>query len=542
MIISYSQPSRERERFQFFNEESKTGDGWARFLHLNYIEYENDIILPNQLLSLAKLQSENRDVRKTGDGYFKDKDISTYSAWKIPFLGGMYLYQYIASLSFDVDIILHAQLEADVLAHKLRQKPKVIGISTSLILNPIDILGLVRYCRSMSPGSFIVLGGSSVWNSYLVNKGNPKKLMSYEADAVIVDGKGFKTFGRIVDCIVNNKPLNDIPNLYLYKNGSFHVTPVKPETFSFKKNAINWDYIDESRIGRIFNVRTQISCPFSCSYCSYPTSEGAVIQSDMDSLESELTELQRRGVKHILFIDDTFNVPIQRFKRMLNILKKYDFSWYAFIRCQYLDKQQVIEIKQSGCNGAYLGIESGNNDILKKMNKKITLDQCLKGIELLNSQNIPTQASFIVGFPGETDSTFQDTMSFIKSIGIDYYNVKIFYYDTTTPIAMQSADYGLKGHGMHWEHNTMTSIEAFDRTEDMIRAISNATYIPQHGGEIWEIAYLNERGFSKDDLKLLYTSYTKMLQDQLSGSADKQAEQQRLFDGLVEMCRKKTED
>ena len=86
LIISYSEPSRGRERQQFFNGQSKSGSGWGRFLHLNYIDFQGDIMLPNHLASIAKITREQGSVRRTPEGHFFESDIATYSAWKIPLL------------------------------------------------------------------------------------------------------------------------------------------------------------------------------------------------------------------------------------------------------------------------------------------------------------------------------------------------------------------------------------------------------------------------------------------------------------------------
>ncbi len=538
LIISYSEASRDRERHQFFNEDSKSGDGWSRFLHINYIEYENDILLPNHLASIARLESQNQSLARDADGQFDIQQLSTYSAWKIPLLGGLYLYQYLKSLSLDVGLIQHVQLEQDSLDEKLATSPAVIGISTTLILNPTDVLELVRYCRERSPESKIVLGGGSVWNAYLARRDKPSIFRAYGADAIVIDARGAQTFGRVVKAIVNDEPLDDIPNLFLYGD-SERSTELKPETFSFEDQAMDWDQIEPELTGAINLVRTQISCPFSCSFCSYPTSAGPVIQSNMNCFEQELILLKQRGAKYLLFIDDTFNVPIQRFKAILTVLKKYDFHWYAFIRCQYLDSEQAADMYASGCRGAYLGIESGSNTILKNMNKKATRDQYLKGVELLRTHNIPTYASFIIGFPGETDETYRDTVDFITQSGIDFYNVKIFYYDSTTPIATQAETYNLTGSAMHWKHNTMSSEDAFSRAETLIQEIKDIPYIPQHSGEIWELAYFNERGYSLKELKQLYSGFTNILSEQLRTGSSTDPLAKQVLQGLVPLCKDK---
>ena len=62
LIVSYSEQDRNRERHQFYNKNSSSGTGWERFLHLSYVDYDNDIILPNQLASLVEVESENGKI------------------------------------------------------------------------------------------------------------------------------------------------------------------------------------------------------------------------------------------------------------------------------------------------------------------------------------------------------------------------------------------------------------------------------------------------------------------------------------------------
>lgn len=533
LIVSYSEPSRTRERHQFFNEASRTGSGWGRFLHSNYIGFDNDILLPNHLASLAKLKRENGIISKTDDGLYLHSDINTYSAWKIPMLGGLYLYQYLKSIGFSTSIIQHVQFEQEQLDDYLSQAPKVIGISTTLLLNPLDITELVKYCRKKSPTSVIVLGGMSIWNNYLANKHDLDLFKPYRADIAVIEPKGVKTLGAIVDAVVNKNSIDEIPNLIIYRNTGSKITPQIPETFDFSKDGIHWDLVDQNLLGGLSLIRTQISCPFACSFCSYPTSQGTVVKTGLDSFELELNTLQQRGVTYLLFIDDTFNVPPERFKDMLRILKKFSFRWYAFIRCQYLDKQQVVDMRDSGCGGAYLGIESGSNEILTLMNKRARRSDYLRGVELLESVGIPTYASFIVGFPGETENTITDTVSFIQTSGISFYNVKIFYYDHTTPIATKREFFKLTGQGMNWSHSTMNSADAFDYSENIIKSVDQVPYIPQHSGEIWEIAYFHEKGFTTAKLHLLYETFSRMMQDDLNRLDNRKQNQEVLFQQLV---------
>jgi radical SAM superfamily enzyme YgiQ (UPF0313 family) len=536
LIISYSEQDRNRERHQFYNLNSSSGSDWGRFLHLSYVDYDNDIILPNQLASFVEVVSNNGEIKKTETGHFKMSDLNIYSTFKIPMLGGLYLYQFLRALSFDVELIRHAQLDQEKFEKLLSQGPKVIAISTTLILNPMDIAEIVKTCREKSPDSFIVLGGMSTWNHYLSNKDKPLIFQGYRADAVVLDGRGAKTLGVLVDHVVNGKSLTDVPNLYLYNGKNVDVTPKHPEDFDFKKDDINWDLIENDLLGQIAWVRTQISCPFACSFCTYPTTAGDVIRSDMETLEKGFKQLQRKGVKYLLFVDDTFNVPPHRFKQILRLLKKYDFFWSSYIRCQYLDKEQVADMKESGCLGVFLGIESGNDNILGYMNKQVSIEKYRRGVGLLASQEIDTFASFIVGYPGETEASVEDTKRFIQNSGVSYYNVKIFYYEKSAPIHGLRKEFQLRGHGMNWTHKTMTSSQAFEKTEELIREIQGVPYIPQHSSDgVWESAYFHERGFAQAEIKMLYKNFNRMLQNDLSSSPNRLTNQKSMFDELVSL-------
>ena len=190
----------------------------------------------------------------------------------------------------------------------------------------------------------------------------------------------------------------------------------------------------------------------------------------------------------------------------------------------------------SGCAGVYLGIESVNSEILRSMNKRAKAKDYYRATNLLNKYGIITYASFIVGFPGETEQTILENYNFIETSGIDFYNVKVFYYEHNTPISGQAKEFDLVGKGMKWTHKTMSSIEAFAFAEEFVKGIDKVPYIPQHSGEIWEIAHFHEQGFSNNDLNVLYRSFTRMLQDGLSGNDDRVSNQKRMFNDLVAIC------
>ncbi len=539
LILGYWAPNRNRERFEFFNEESQKKDGWERFLRLNYVEYEGDILQSTQMISLAYLQGIGK-LKKTKEGRFEESDLSFFSPCKIPLLGGLFLYQFLRKASYNVELISNAQLEREALDKYLESRPKVIAISTTLIPNPYDIQEAVKYCRSKSKDSFILLGGITVWNHYLVDKDNLRLLAFLGADAVVLDPYGLNTLKAVMEKITGGQYPDDVPNLLLCKGiGKYTTAPQEREVFDFSDNEMRWDLIEESRVNRITFMRTMISCPFSCAFCSYPINQGPVVRADLDMVDRELKTLAERGIKFLLFLDDTFNVPTKRFEKMLSLLAKYEFRWYAYIRCQYLNKSLVKKMKECGCSIAYLGLETVDDTILKNMNKHATFDSYRKGIDMLVDSDINTFASLIVGFPGETHETAVKLHDFIESSGIDFYNLKMFYYDHSTPIHKRAAEFGLTGKGMAWKHNTMTSVEAFAWVEKIITSINKTAYVPLYSGEKWEVAHFEERGYSMPQIAEIYKIFTRMLKEQLLNSNHRPASQEKLFATLVKAVAQK---
>jgi radical SAM superfamily enzyme YgiQ (UPF0313 family) len=89
---------------------------------------------------------------------------------------------------------------------------------------------------------------------------------------------------------------------------------------------------------------------------------------------------------------------------------------------------------KAGCEGVFLGVESGSDQMLERMNKTARRADYMKSIPLLRQAGISTYASLIVGFPGETLETVQETMSFVEEARPDFFRAQLWYCDPLTPI------------------------------------------------------------------------------------------------------------
>ena len=166
---------------------------------------------------------------------------------------------------------------------------------------------------------------------------------------------------------------------------------------------------------------------------------------------------------------------------------------------------------EAGCIGAFLGIESGDQQILQNMTKFAKLDRYEYGIRQLTEHGIMTLASIVLGFPGETDQTVQNTIDFINRTQPTFYNVQLYYHDVLAPIEQQREKYGIEGSGYSWRHDTMSWQEGVDWKDEFIRRISGPALMPLYGLSIWCIPYLVAQGLTVDQIVRFAGSATELL-------------------------------
>jgi radical SAM superfamily enzyme YgiQ (UPF0313 family) len=213
---------------------------------------------------------------------------------------------------------------------------------------------------------------------------------------------------------------------------------------------------------------------------------------DIKMVEKQLDGIESLGsVKLVEFVDETLNVPPERFKDILRMMIRndYSFDWAGYCRCQYVDKEMAKLMKESGCSFVQLGIESGNNQMLKNMDKQATVEEYRRGLALLNQYEIPTGATFIIGFPGETYDTIKDTKNFIEETQPTYYDAFVWNCRPNTPICEEADKYNLKISPYDWSHETMDAQTAYNILfKEFPVGIENSIYVANFFGlEFYEI-------------------------------------------------------
>lgn len=170
-------------------------------------------------------------------------------------------------------------------------------------------------------------------------------------------------------------------------------------------------------------------CPFHCIFCLWVPVlfKKKVRLRKVETIVDEIAHLQERyGAREVFFYDDTVNISVKRVIDLSNeIIKRgIKIAWVANMRVDQCSEEMLRVAKQSGCRQIIFGIETGSQWMMDNVvNKKITLDQARDAVRWAKKTKILAHCDFVVGLPGETRETLDETRRFIKSLQPDAFQV-----------------------------------------------------------------------------------------------------------------------
>jgi hypothetical protein len=182
-----------------------------------------------------------------------------------------------------------------------------------------------------------------------------------------------------------------------------------------------------------YNVSyTSRSCPFQCSFCSETIQWGKYRKKRAGQIVEEVEKLYRKyGYQLFLFSDSLLN-PVMKELAEEFLESPTAIYWGGWLRVDKnsCEEENTVKWRRSGFYHARMGIESGSQHVLDLMNKKITVDEAGRTIVSLSNAGIKTTTLWVVGYPGETESDFQETLDFIEELKDEIYEAECrpFYY------------------------------------------------------------------------------------------------------------------
>jgi radical SAM PhpK family P-methyltransferase len=421
--------------------------------------------------------------------------------------------------SFDYVNLPH--LERELFREKLAAPDlKVVALTSTLYTEPRPLMDLVGFVRDHRPGVPVVIGGP-----YIAGQANSLSPDAFEeqlrylgADFYVISAEGEGALSELVDALKDGGHFERINNLAFRRSDRVVFTKRETEYNVLAENMSDYTLFPRQAFGQFVTTRTAKSCPFHCAFCGFPERAGEYTYLSVEDVEKELNAIAAiGGVSTLTIIDDTFNVPKKRFKDLLRMMirNKYGFRWNSFFRCDHADEEAIDLMAEAGCEGVILGVESGSDVILGLMNKTVRRAQYLRAIPRLEASGIACYASLIVGFPGETVETVNETIDLIETARPSYFRAQLWYCDPITPIYRKREEHGLVGEGFQWSHRTMDVGEACEHIDRMFLCVNNSIWQPQAGFEFWSTFYLQRHGMSREQVKVFLRCFNWAVKEKL---------------------------
>ncbi len=274
---------------------------------------------------------------------------------------------------------------------------------------------LIQWCRAASPAP-IILGGAG----YSIF---PDEALEYLGADLGVHGEGEVTFPAILERITHGEDPSTLPGVHVRgRKGRLN------ENFCAALDTLPlpdddaWAGIDAKSADTWIPIESRRGCPNFCSYCSTFSIQGRTVRTRSPLLIAQQVErLARLGFKQFYIVDNSFNIPESHGHELCNALADLglDIKWRAILYPHGVTERLVASMKRAGCFEVALGFESGCERVLKEMNKHFVPGEVRCACKLLADYGIRRIGFLLLGGPGETRESVQESLAFADSLDLD---------------------------------------------------------------------------------------------------------------------------
>ena len=334
-------------------------------------------------------------------------------------------------------------LNFDEIIARIPKDSKVIGFSLMFSGEWPVARDLINEVRKNFPNALLVGGGEHITS--LVEY----SLKDCPALDVCVRGEGEQTFLELIKSYEKTGSYEEVGGTaYLDEDNALHLDESPPPRIR-KIDEIGWPFWPDGYLekfweaGKSFGVATERDmpfmvsrgCPYQCTFCSSPNmwTTRYILRDVNDVIKEAQTYVNRFGITSLQFYDLT---AITKKSWIVNFCKKLlqekinlNWSLPSGTRSEALDRESLKLLKQTGCNYLVYAPESASPRTLKKIKKKIKLDQLTESVLEAKRQNLTVRINLIIGFPEETWSDILKTMFYglkMSACGIDEAPLFIF--------------------------------------------------------------------------------------------------------------------
>ena len=341
-----------------------------------------------------------------------------------PPLGLAYMAAVLEQNNFEVKIIDcpvsgidHEKLKTELSSFQ----PTIVGIGC---MTPIveSALKSAHTAKEVCPNAKVVMGGPHATFA-------DKQILTDEKDVdLVVRGEGEETILELAKQPPELKKISEIKGITFRHNNQIIRSPDRPfiqNLDALPLPAYKYVPIEKYRITgmKLLPIISSRGCPFQCSFCVASQMFGAKYRARssknvLDELEWLKKEYDAEG---IAFQDDTLTFDRKRATEICDgmIERKTNLPWGCGTRADVVTKEVLQKMSKAHCNETMFGVESGCQRIRDSMRKKITTDQCENAVKWAKEVGMFVTVSVILGYPGETKETLQETLDFVRKVEPD---------------------------------------------------------------------------------------------------------------------------
>ncbi|MFQ5645387.1 MAG: B12-binding domain-containing radical SAM protein, partial [bacterium] len=361
-----------------------------------------------------------------------------------------------------------------------KHKPRFVGITSTspLFFEVADISKRVK--KTLGGNVTLIYGGPHA-------TALPEESLNNSDFDLLVYGEGERTLIEIME----GRPWAEINGIYYRQDGKIVSTPPRElieDLDSLPFPALDLYDLEKYRCAKLISRRWPLSqietsrgCPHKCSFCNKNISYTKFRKKSPERVIAEMKYMISQGVRELRVIDDQFATNLDRAKEICRLMlkEKLDVVWNmaAGVRADRVDQEFLDIAKRAGCYQVGIGFESGDPEALASINKKLSIEDSIKGMNMIRKSGIESVGFFMLGLPGDTEETMDKTIDFALKLMPDLAKATITMpfpgtdlfdeYDRQGLIKTRNWElYGLHGAGYVYEHPTLsreTLVKYYDK-------------------------------------------------------------------------------
>lgn len=341
-------------------------------------------------------------------GYFLNYDPKELEIMRpYPTLGLLYISSYLKEkkqncIVVDSTFSTNEKWQNEILTIQ----PTAIAFYVNL-MTKIKVLELVLFVKKNLPNCQMIAGGPDV--TY-----NIENYLKNGFDFVVI-GEGEQTMLELLQSIQNKSNLSEVSGIAYINNNELIVTSSREKIKELNelplpdRSSINFDeYLKvwKTHHGkRTANISTQRGCPYTCKWCSTAVYGQSYRRNSAQRVVEEILTLKNLyNVEALWFVDDVFTVSHKWIRELYEEFKKHKLTidFECITRADRLTDQVLQQLKEMGCFRIWIGAESGSQNIIDKMDRRVSLKDVKD--RMLRTQEFGMEAGtfIMVGYPGET--------------------------------------------------------------------------------------------------------------------------------------------